>query len=119
MATTAEFNSPSLCVTGFLAVAALERYQSVWEELIDRWFDAERFARVNDELDDLRKLVAEMPQLSADLMEVVMRHAQVLRALIRPSTPKPRSAEIAALRQKHRTAIEAIRAKCLRLLEPT
>ena len=111
-------HASNVSVTGFLAVAALERYQEAWEELVDRWFDAERFVRVNDELDDFRKLVAAMPQLSADLVEVVMRHAQVLRTLIKPASPMPRAAELAALREKHRAAIAAIRAKCVDLLAP-
>jgi hypothetical protein len=107
-----------LSVVEFLVAAALERYQASWDQLIESWFDRERFQAVNAELDELRKLAAALPPLSADMMEVIMRHAQLLRALVRAAGSQ-HAAQVAALRQKHRNAIEAIRAKCIRFLAPS
>lgn len=109
--------SPDLSVIEFLVAAALERYQASWDQLIEGWFDRERFQAVNAELDEIRKLAAALPQLSVDMMEVIMRHAQLLRALVRTAGSQ-HAAQVTALRQKHKAAIEAIRAKCIRFLAP-
>ena len=112
-------NSPpsDLSVVEFLVAASLERYQASWDQLIETWFDRARFRAVNAELDEIRKLAAALPQLSADIMEVIMRHAQLLRARVRAAGSQ-HAAQVAALREKHKSAIEAIHVKCTRLLAP-
>jgi hypothetical protein len=112
MATT---HVPDLTALGFRMVAALERYQAQWEELIDRWFDRECWVQVNAELDELRRLVAAVPEFSADLMQVIMRHAQLLRSLIKPSADGG-AAEVTALWRKLGAAVDGLRTKCLRVL---
>jgi hypothetical protein len=109
-------NAPDLTALGFRMVAALERYQAQWEELIDRWFDRDCWLKVNAELDELRRLVAGLPEFSADLMQVIMRHAQLLRSLIKPSAARSKAVEVAALRGKLGAAVDGLRSKCLRVL---
>jgi hypothetical protein len=111
-------DKPDASAVGFRMVASLERYQQQWEELVDPWFDREYWLKVNAELDELRRLVAAQPEFSADLMEVIMRHAQLLRALAKPSSAPQKAAELAALRRKHASAIDALRSKCLQLVAP-
>jgi iron-sulfur cluster repair protein YtfE (RIC family) len=106
---------PELSVVAFLLAAALERYQANWDQLIESWFDRTRCDMVNQELDEIQKLRSALPQLGADMMEVMMRHAQLLRSLLKAATDGAAAAQVAALREKHRSAIEAMRAKCLRL----
>jgi hypothetical protein len=118
IARMASKNTRDASAIGFRMVAALERYQQQWEELVDPWFDREYWMKVNAELDELRKLVAALPELSADLMEVIMRHAQLLRSLVKPSSPQVKAAEMAALRRKHGQAVDGLRSKCLRLVAP-
>jgi hypothetical protein len=110
-------NIPELSVVAFLLASALERYQASWDQLIESWFDRNRCAQVNQELDEIRKLRAALPQLGADMMEVMMRHAQLLRSLVKSAAAEggAAAAQIAALRGKHRSAIEAMRTKCLGL----
>ena len=103
-------------VVEFLIAAALERYQASWDQLIHRWFDRECCERVNAELEEVRKLAGALPRISADVMEVTMRHAQLLRALLRSDPPQAVSPAVTALRGKHRAAVESIRTKCLQLL---
>ena len=114
----AQTNVTDLSVIEFLVAAALERYQASWDQLIDTWFDRDRFQAVNAELDEIRKLAASLPQLSADMVEIVMRHAQLLHALVR-TAGSPRAAQVTALRHKHRASVETIRGKCRRLLGPS
>ena len=106
--------APDSSILEILVAAALERYQASWDELLGSLFDRAHCRAVNAELDDLRKLMAALPQLSDDLLELVMRHAQLLLALTKPTAPQPKSAGLAALRRKHTTAIESARGKCLR-----
>lgn len=101
-------------VVEFLVAAALERYQASWDQLIHRWFDRECCERVNAELDEVRKLSGTLPRISADLVEVTMRHAQLLRALLRCDASQPLSPAVTVLRAKHRDAVECIRAGCSR-----
>ena len=101
-------NNPG--VVPSLVVAALERYQADWDALIDGWFDRGRCRQVNAELEEIRKLVCALPHL--DIMEVVMRHAQLLRALVIAGVDQPRSAQVLALRRKLLAAIEAVRSQC-------
>jgi len=93
--------------------AALERYQASWDELHQCWFDRDRCRAVNAELDNLRKLMVSLPRLSGDMVEMVMRHAQLLLALTKPTAPEPKTAAVAALRKKHSKAIQSARGKCL------
>lgn len=97
-----------------LVAAALQRYQASWDELLGSLFDPARCRAVNAELEHLRKLMAALPQLSDNLLELVMRHAQLLMMIAKPTAPQPKTAGLAALRQKHTTAIQDARGKCLR-----
>ena len=99
--------------TQLLVAAALERYQASWDELLGSWFDRDRCRAVNAEFDHLRKLMQGLPRLSADWVEVVMRHAQLLLALAKPIPFEPKTAALAALRKKHSKAIQSARGKCL------
>ncbi len=113
----AHSNSPDLSVIEFLFAAALERYQTAWDELIEKWFDRDWFRTVNSELDEIRKHAAALPQLSVDVVEIVMRHAQLLRALVKTAGAK-HAAQVSTLRSKHSAAIETLRVKCVRFLSP-
>jgi iron-sulfur cluster repair protein YtfE (RIC family) len=106
---------PEASVAAFLLAAALERYQAHWDQLIESWFDRSRCDMVNQELDEIQKLRAALPQLGADMMEVMMRHAQLLRSLMKAAGAEGAAAQVEALRRKHRSAIEAMRGKCERL----
>jgi len=111
-------NERDLSPLAFLVAATLERYQASCDRLVEAWFDRSVCRIVNDELSQLQNLIAALPQLSADMMEVLMRHAQLLRSLLRCERPNPHAPmEVAALRTKHRSAVDAMHTKCLRLLE--
>ncbi|NPC58603.1 hypothetical protein [Caenimonas soli] len=109
---------PNSNVRELLVAAALERYQASWDELLGSWFDRELYRAVNADFDNLRNLMAALPQFSEDLVQVVMRHAQLLLAIAKPTPPQPKAAGLAALRQKHSTAIQSARGKCLRPASP-
>ena len=102
-------------VSGLLVAAALDRYQASWDQLVDRWFDRALCRAADAELDQIRQLIASLPQLSQHMAEVVMRHAQLLRALLRSVCDSERDAQVAALKRKHSDAVAAIRRGCVEL----
>jgi hypothetical protein len=111
--------TPALTAIAFQLVAALERYQASFDELVESWFDRNRCHAVVRQLDEIRKLRCALPQLAVDMMEVAMRHMDLLQSLWTKATAAPGaviSGEIAVLPSRHRAAIEAMRHKCLRLL---
>ena len=112
-------HTPAVTAIAFQLVAALERYQAAFDELVDSWFDRSRCQTVVRLLDEIRKLRCALPQLAVDMMEVAIRHRELLQTLWTRATISPRAAiagEIGALRSRHRAAIETMRHKCLRLL---
>jgi hypothetical protein len=114
------FRTPALTAIAFQLAAALERYQASFDELVDSWFDRNRCRAVVRQLDEIRKLGCSLPQLAVDMMEVAIRHTELLQSLWTKATViAPGAAiagEIAALRSRHHSAVEAMRHKCLRLL---
>ena len=111
--------TPTITAIVFQLVAALERYQASFDEMVDSWFDRNRCHAVVRQLDEVRKLRCALPQLAVDMMEVAIRHTELLQRLWIKATAAPQSAiagEIGTLRSRHRAAIEAMRRKCLKLL---
>ncbi len=108
----------ALSPVAFRLAAALERYQADFDQLVETWFDWNRCRTVIRELDDIGKLRGALPQLAADMTDLVMRHVELLRSLVRTATcAEPAAAnEITALVGRHRAAIESLRNKCLRLI---
>lgn len=106
--------TPNSSVREILVAAALERYQASWDELLGALFDPALCRAVNAELEHLRKLMAALPQLADNLPELIMRHAQLLMMIAKPTSAQPKTAGLAALRRKHTMAIQDARVKCLR-----
>lgn len=104
--------APDRVVARSRILAALERFERAWAELLDATSDRGCWTEINTELDALRSVVGVCPELSGEFGELIMRHAQVLRSLTKHSDPGVKAAELAALRARHKGAIEALRAKC-------
>jgi hypothetical protein len=109
-------HAPDRIVARSRILAALERFEHEWDDLIDSCSGGGGWPKVNAELDALRALAATVPELSADFAELIMRHAQVLRSLVKHSAPNIKEAEVAALRRRHKAAIEALRARCMQVV---
>jgi hypothetical protein len=104
----------------FQLAAALERYQSDFDALLRSRFDPDRCRTVIRELAEIQSLSAALPQLAADTLDVVARHVELLGWLLRKSASRPGTpgaAEIDTLQTTHRSTVESMHAKCLRLLE--
>ena len=102
----------------FQLAAGLEQYEMDLDDLLAS-ADPRRYPRVVRELKRIQKLSGAVPQLAADAVEVVMRHAELFGLLFaRPvrGAGWRRGEEIQALQRRLCEVIDAMRVKCLRLL---
>ncbi len=108
---------PMLTVVAFQLAAALESYQSDFDDMVQSWHDPQRYAAVNRRLEDIRMYRGALPQLSADMVEVLIAHVELVHALwdatLRPS--QAAAAKIQRLREPLHRKVECMRSKCLRL----
>jgi hypothetical protein len=104
---------PAPSAIAFQLVGALESYQCDFEPLLDGHCTLERCRQVSRKLEELLTLKGALPQLSAQMVELLAYHTQLMQALwgvVR--LPAARRAE---LQRRHREAMQALRAKCVRL----
>jgi hypothetical protein len=106
-------HEPDRTVSRVRILAALDRFEREWDELDDASSSRDGWEKMNIELDALRGLVGCVPELNAAFAELIMRQAQVLRSLTKHSAPGVKAAEVAALRRRHKSAIEALRTQCV------
>lgn len=64
---------------------------------------------VDKELQALQRYVSSFPLLAADFSQLVMRHAQLLRSLMKPGDDPRHNAEVCALSEKQRISTEVLR----------
>lgn len=102
----------------FQLAAGLEQYEMDLDDLLAS-ADPRRYARLAHELKRIQKLSGALPQLAADTVEVAMRHVELFGLFFaRPARYGAwrQREEILALRRRLCEVIDAMRAKCLRLL---
>jgi hypothetical protein len=93
-------HAASLSPVAFRLAAALERYQADFDELVESWFDWNRCRAVTRELDDIEKMRVPC-QLAVDMMDVVMRHVELLRSLLRMATVGPQPGGVKEIETLH------------------
>ncbi len=110
--------APALSVALSRIDDALDRYQRDFDEMMDSWLEAERYRAVTRELQDLRLLRESVPQLSEEMADLLIRHAETVHSIwhaqIRLHDGAP--ADIKPMRARHRCAVEAMRRKCRAIL---
>ena len=85
------------------------------DSLNDPWSQREQYKRVSDEFDMVRMLKGALPELSVAMVEVLIAHVELMSALWNSTAlAKSGSAVLEGLRSRHRSAVEGMRARCLR-----
>jgi hypothetical protein len=109
--------APALSAIALQLATALERYQLHVDEMVTFWMDRQMYSAVSHELDQIRLMKGALPKLSMEMVEVLIRHVELTNCVWNMHTrPSPDAAgELARLRAIHRTAVEAMREKCLKL----
>jgi hypothetical protein len=109
--------APALSAIALQLATALERYQLHVDEMVTFWMDRQMYSAVSHELDQIRLMKGSLPKLSIEMVEVLIRHVELTNCVWNMHTrPSPGAAgELARLRAIHRTAVEVMREKCLKL----
>jgi hypothetical protein len=113
-------SASSLPAAGTIAIQlseALERYQRDFEELAESWVDTAHYRTVSSELQQIRTLKVSLPELSQEMADVLIRHAELVQAAWKAQIRHQGDAaiEMKQLRQRHAASVEAMRRKCLLL----
>jgi hypothetical protein len=107
----------ALTAIAFQLSAALESYQLHVDELADPWSQREQYRRVSHSFDQIRMLKGALPELSVAMVEVLIAHVELMRALWLSSTMRvhPDAAALDQLRDRHRRAVDTMHELCLRV----
>lgn len=103
----------------FRLAAALEKYQADFDLLVRTRFDPGLCRSVIRELGEIQNLSAALPQLAADMLDVIGRHVALVGLLLKRAACSGEVAgagDIGTLTSMHRSTVAAMHGKCLRLL---
>lgn len=83
--------------------AWLAAYEAHVRELVFTWLDMELYRTVSDEVDALRALCAERPELSVPWVALLVSHAELVHCLWRRGQPgqRPDSGELQQRLREH------------------
>lgn len=117
MLTAMSAHAPLVTAVAFQLSAALENYQMHFDNLANPWSQRDQYELVSRQFDEVRMLKGALPELSVAMVEVLICHVELMKALWQASaTPQRTSLDrLDELRRKHRDAVEAMRQRCLRI----
>jgi hypothetical protein len=107
----------ALDAIAFQLASALDAYDVTFDSLMRAWPDMDLYHSASASMDELRMYSAALPQLAVPYVSLLIAHAELVHTLWKNSNGKTVADEVlAAARDDHRSAISALRRKCLRLL---
>jgi len=110
-------HAPLLTAVAFQLSAALENYQMHVDSLTDPWSQRRQYELVSHAFDEVRMLKGAMPELSVLMVEVSIRHVELMKALWLAGSSRESHDATALhdLREKHRELVAAMRERSLRV----
>ena len=104
---------PALPAIAFQLAAAIERYQIAFEGIVEGPRTLDACARVSALLDEVRMLGGAFPSLSADMVELMIGHVELMHSLWDSGTDEARTIDerVAA----HSSASTRMHRKCVSL----
>jgi hypothetical protein len=106
----------ALSAIGLQLATAIEIYEADVEQVLSGHLSMADCQRASSRLDEVVMLKGPLPQLSVQLVELLISHTELMHALwgARPAGDRARSELVA----RHREAVDAMHARCLRLFGP-
>jgi hypothetical protein len=100
----------------FKLSAALESYQLHVDHLSDPWSQRREYDLVSRIFDEIRMLKGALPELSVEMVEVLISHVELMKALwLSGASPQKAMRDPSQVRGRHRQAVERMYGHCLRL----
>lgn len=109
--------SPIPTAIAFRLTAALEAYQMHMDALRDPWKDRRLQEKLSAKFDEIRRLKGALPELSVAMVEVLMAHVELMRALwlAGASAGDEAAMRLPGLRQNHARSVQRMKDQCSRL----
>jgi hypothetical protein len=111
-------HAPLVDVIVFQLMATLEQYELDVERLVASWLDMECYREVSERIEAIRGYSAALPQLSAQWVELLIAHAELVHCLWRSQNLRSAEREplVAAALRQHGTCIRTLHERCRTLL---
>ena len=107
-------HAPLVTAIAFQLSAALENYQMHIDGLKDPWSQRRQHDLVSKVFDEVRMLKGALPELSVPMVEVFIRHVELMKGLWL-SGSNQEAGDMDELRRRHGAAVGAMRERCLRV----
>ncbi len=107
------FPRPALSAIAFQLAGALEAYQADFDRLLAGQCSLEHCKHVSRQLDEVLMLKGALPQLSVQMVELLVCHTELMQAIW--GVVRMTADEKVDLVTRHRESTAAMRSKCLRL----
>jgi hypothetical protein len=108
----------ALDVISFQLAAALDTYDQDLEEMVETWLDMDLYGKVSDEIEEIRRYSAALPQLSVPWVELLIAHGELVHSLWRLRFQEVESdrERLAEVRDRHTACVRSLKARCVRML---
>lgn len=95
----------------------LDAYEAALAEMLEAWPDLRRYAAVSAKVEEIRLLSGALPSLSAQWIELLIAHAELMHCLWRLQfgSRGPQAKGLGEMRAHHGFCVTALRAACLSL----
>jgi hypothetical protein len=107
--------TPPITAIAFQLSAALERYQMLVDALANPSSQKAQYDLVSRVFDQVRMLKGALPELSVDMVEVLIRHVALMKALWLSASSAVNDDAVAQARRNHSQAVDAMYEHCLRV----
>lgn len=96
--------------------ATLDSYALAIERMVARPAQLEHHRECGELMDRLRLYVSSLPSLSAQHVELLIRHFELTHAVWQLQAGRRSRAEVVQLHETHKLAVEALRVRCAGLM---
>lgn len=110
--------APALDAIAFQLAAALDRYDTDVECMVDTWLDMDVYSSVSDQIEQIRLYAGALPHVSVFWVELLIAHAELVHSLWRlrfQEDPSERE-RLDDVRARHSICVASLRNRCMRAL---
>lgn len=109
------FHAPALQSIALQLAETLGEYEVALDAMLETWPDLEPYGAVSAKVEEIRLLSGALPSLSAEWIELLIAHAELMHCLWRLQfgSRGPQAKGLGQMRAHHGFCVTALRAACL------
>jgi len=102
----------------FQLAATLDTYDHDVAKMVETWLDMELYRTVSDEIEEIRRYSAALPQLSVPWVELLIAHGELVHSLWRLRFQEVESdrERLAEVRDRHTACVRSLKMRCVHML---